>query len=69
MIMAACFNGAERTRAQWTRLLHAADERLVIENINRPEGSTMSIIEVVWEKELVLRLKLSMSHIEDSMRY
>ena len=48
MIMAACFNGAERTRAQWTSLLHAADERFVIENIVRPEGSTMSIIEVVW---------------------
>ena len=50
MIMAACFNGAERTRAQWTGLLEKADERFVIENIIRPEGSTMSIIEVVWRK-------------------
>ena len=50
MIMAACFNGAERTRAQWTGLLHTADERSVIEEIGRPEGSTMSIIEVVWKK-------------------
>ena len=50
MIMAACFNGAERTRAQWTDLLYAADERFVIQNVIRPEGSTMSIIEVVWRK-------------------
>ena len=49
MIMAACFNGAERTKAQWTGLLHSADERFVIKNIVRPEGSSMSIIEVVWK--------------------
>ena len=47
--MAACFNGAERTRAQWTGLLQLADERFVIKNIVRPEGSSMSIIEVAWE--------------------
>ena len=50
MIMAACFNGAERTKAQWIALLRSADDRFVVQNIVRPEGSTMSIIEVVWRK-------------------
>jgi len=49
MVMKACFNGAERTRAQWTALLQTANERFVIQNIIRPEGSTMSVIEVVWK--------------------
>ena len=49
MIMATCFNSLERTRAQWTDLFRAADERFVIESIVRPEGSAMSIIEVRWK--------------------
>lgn len=48
--MATCFNGAERTRAQWIDLLHSADERFIVQNIVRPEESAMSIIEVVWRK-------------------
>ena len=48
MIMAACFNGAERNKGQWMDLLHAADERFVVRNIVRPAGSMMSVIEVVW---------------------
>lgn len=48
MIMAACFNGAERTKSRWTDLIHAADERFVIRDIVRPAGSLMSVIEVVW---------------------
>lgn len=49
MVMVACFNGAERTRGQWTGLLRTADERFVVQKIVRPEGSTMSVIEVVWK--------------------
>ena len=48
MIMAACFNGAERSKGQWIDLLHVADERFVIRNIVRPAGSLMSVIEVMW---------------------
>ena len=49
MIMAACFNSAERTRADWLRLLEKADKRFYLHRITRPEGSTMSIIEVRWK--------------------
>ncbi|CAD6589380.1 MAG: hypothetical protein ASARMPRED_004019 [Alectoria sarmentosa] len=49
MIMAACFNSAERTRADWLRLLDKADGRFRLHNISRPEGSTMSVIEVLWK--------------------
>lgn len=45
--MAAFFNAAQRTKAQWVGLLQAADERFVVQNIVRPEGSAMSVIEVV----------------------
>lgn len=48
--MAACFNGAERTKAQWIDLLRSADERFVVQSIVRPEGGMLSVIEVVWRK-------------------
>lgn len=49
MVMAACFNSAERTRADWLRLFEKADRHFCLHNISRPEGSTMSIIEVLWK--------------------
>lgn len=49
MVMAACFNSAERTRADWLRLLEKTDKRFCLHSISRPEGSTMSIIEVLWK--------------------
>ena len=49
MVMAACFNGAERSRAQWDSLLQKADKRFTIRNVVRPQGSTMSVVEVVWQ--------------------
>lgn len=49
MVMAACFNSAERTRADWLRLLEKTDKRFCLHGISRPEGSTMSIIEVLWK--------------------
>lgn len=48
MVMAACFNSAERTKDDWLKLLNMVDERLVFRSITRPEGSTMSIVEAVW---------------------
>lgn len=50
IIMAACFNGAERTKAQWIDLLRSADERFVVQSIVRPEGGMLSVIEIVWRK-------------------
>ena len=49
MIMAACFNSAERTKADWLRLFEEADKRFCLHNISKPEGSDMSIIEVLWK--------------------
>ncbi|KAL8749667.1 MAG: hypothetical protein Q9184_006719 [Pyrenodesmia sp. 2 TL-2023] len=46
MVMLCCFNGAERTEADFKRLLHAADPGFRIESIKQPEAGAMSIIEV-----------------------
>jgi hypothetical protein len=48
MIMMTLFNGQERTTRDFERVLKAADERFVLEGVRRPEGSTMSIVEVGW---------------------
>jgi hypothetical protein len=48
MIMATLFNGQERTTRDFKRVLKAADERFVLEGVRRPEGSTMSVVEVGW---------------------
>jgi hypothetical protein len=47
-IMATTFNAQERTAAEYERLLKGTDSRYVVEAVRRPEGSTMSIVEVGW---------------------
>ncbi|KAJ2977078.1 hypothetical protein NUW58_g7920 [Xylaria curta] len=47
-IMATIFNAQERTAAEYERVLRGADPRYVVEAVRRPEGSTMSIVEVGW---------------------
>ncbi|XXH01794.1 General amino acid permease [Hypoxylon texense] len=47
-IMATIFNAQERTATEYGRILKAADPRYVVEAVCRPEGSTMSIVEVGW---------------------
>ena len=47
-IMATFFNAQERTGAEFERVLKAADERYVVDAVRRPQGSTMSIVEVGW---------------------
>lgn len=42
------FNAQERTARDFERMLNAADERFVVEGVHRPEGSTMSVVEVEW---------------------
>ncbi|KPI36869.1 6-hydroxytryprostatin B O-methyltransferase [Cyphellophora attinorum] len=44
--MMQMMNGAERDMQQWTQLLKAADERLEIVAVQKPEGSILSVIEV-----------------------
>lgn len=51
MIMAACFNGQERDRASFRRLLSCADERFVLEGFSQPKGSTMTLGEVGWKDD------------------
>ena len=48
MIMMTGFNGRERRRAEYEKLLAQSDERFVLEAVRRPEGSTMSMVEVSW---------------------
>ncbi|KAL6716938.1 hypothetical protein ACLMJK_004850 [Lecanora helva] len=48
MIMASCYNGVERTKADWHQLIKNADKRFELENISQPEDSTMSVIEIRW---------------------
>lgn len=46
MIMLSIFNGAERTKADFERVLQAADARFRIEKVVKPQGSAMSIIAI-----------------------
>jgi hypothetical protein len=48
MIMATLYNAQERTARDFERVLKVADERFVLEGVRRPEGSTMSLVEVGW---------------------
>ncbi|KAI0974688.1 O-methyltransferase-domain-containing protein [Xylaria arbuscula] len=47
-IMTTVFNAQERTSVEYEHILKAADSRYVVEAVNRPEGSTMSIVQVGW---------------------
>ncbi|KAF2877121.1 O-methyltransferase-domain-containing protein [Massariosphaeria phaeospora] len=48
MIMAAMFNGKERRRVDFEKLLKAADSRFVLNAVRMASGRTMHIVEVVW---------------------
>ncbi|KAI0509541.1 O-methyltransferase-domain-containing protein [Xylaria bambusicola] len=47
-IMATVFNAQERTAAEYEHILKETDSRYVVEAVCRPEGSTMSIVQVGW---------------------
>ena len=49
MIMITGFNGRERRRAEYEKLLAQSDERFVLDAIRQPKGSTMSMVEVSWK--------------------
>lgn len=46
MVMKACFNAKERDINDWRSLLKKADERFMIKEVKRPEGSQLQIIDV-----------------------
>ncbi|KAM7195870.1 6-hydroxytryprostatin B O-methyltransferase [Rhypophila sp. PSN 637] len=46
--MAAIFNSRERTLREWKALFQQADERFVFKGVTKPEGSALSMMEVVW---------------------
>lgn len=45
--MMQSFNGVEREVEDWKMLLAATDKRLQVASVNQPEGSALSLIEVV----------------------
>ncbi|KAI1275183.1 O-methyltransferase-domain-containing protein [Xylaria sp. FL0933] len=47
IMMTSC-NAQERTAVEYERVLKGADSRYVVEAVCRPEGSTMSIVQVGW---------------------
>ncbi|KAI1376873.1 S-adenosyl-L-methionine-dependent methyltransferase [Hypoxylon crocopeplum] len=49
IFMKTGFNGKERSEGGWKALLAAADERLHIVNITRPDGAHDSVIEIVFD--------------------
>jgi hypothetical protein len=51
MLMAACFNGRERTDKDFQNILLEADKRFVWKGTRCPSGSSLSVVEVVWETE------------------
>ncbi|KAI1379802.1 sterigmatocystin 8-O-methyltransferase [Hypoxylon crocopeplum] len=46
--MSAVFNARERTFNEWKALFIEADARFILKSVNRPKGSTLSLIEVEW---------------------
>ncbi|KAM7187060.1 6-hydroxytryprostatin B O-methyltransferase, partial [Naviculisporaceae sp. PSN 640] len=46
--MAAIFNSRERTLREWKALFRQADERFVFKGMNKPKGSALTVMEVVW---------------------
>ena len=51
LFMMQAMNGLERDLDQWTKLLQQVDRRLTLKTVTKPEGSNLSILEVVLLKE------------------
>lgn len=47
--MAAIHNGRQRNIREWRRLFEQADRRFVFKGVTHPPGSSLSLIEHVWE--------------------
>jgi hypothetical protein len=42
-------NARERELVEWKRLFEQADPRFMFSEMRQPPGSTLAILEVVWE--------------------
>ena len=49
VIMQSMFDAKEREIEQWRKLFADADSRFRFIGVTQPEGSRLSIIELVWE--------------------
>jgi hypothetical protein len=49
LTMASAFNAHERTLAEWKALITEADSGFIVNNVIEPEGSALSIIEILWQ--------------------
>ncbi|KAM7191681.1 6-hydroxytryprostatin B O-methyltransferase [Rhypophila sp. PSN 637] len=47
--MAAIFNARERTLVEWKALFALADPGFKLENVSKPKGSALTIMEVAWQ--------------------
>ena len=47
--MFTCFNGAERTKDDFKRIMKDADERYVVEKFGTSAGGAMSAVVVSWK--------------------
>lgn len=47
--MIAAFNSQEREVGEWKALLAEADKRFILKGVIEPKGSTLAILEVVWD--------------------
>ena len=50
MIMLIGVNARERTAEDFKRVLKESDPRFSLEGIHKPEGSAMSLVEIVWKE-------------------
>ncbi|KAI2601754.1 sterigmatocystin 8-O-methyltransferase [Hypoxylon sp. NC1633] len=46
--MSAVFNARERMFREWKALFIEADARFILKSVNRPKGSTLSLMEIEW---------------------
>ena len=51
MLMLSICNARERDEDDWRRLFGEADSRFKVLRIFTPKGSTLGIVDVVWERE------------------
>lgn len=45
-------NAKERDMDDWNDLFKQADPRFRLENVKKPRGSRLAILEVVWERDV-----------------
>jgi hypothetical protein len=49
LTMLECWDAKERDLGKWKALLEEADTKFTLREVHQPPGSTVAIIEAVWE--------------------